>query len=128
VSVRTYVHKVFFSDFDLIWCVGRPPPAIRTNMTSTRSKVKVKVKELVKLQKLHFSRSISSAIFAWSSKLMVGGDSMGPGLQRQIFEFPSRKAITRVQTSRNVNIYSQLLISTIANKMLIPLAIHGTGI
>jgi len=33
------------------------------------------------LRKVHFSRSISSAVFAWSSKLMVGGDSMGPGLQ-----------------------------------------------
>jgi len=31
----------------------------------------------MKLRKLHFSRSISS-IFAWSSKLMVDGDSMGP--------------------------------------------------
>jgi len=39
------------------------------------------VTELPKLRKLHFSRSISSAVFAWSSKLMVGGDSMGSGLQ-----------------------------------------------
>jgi len=30
---------------------------------------------------VHFSRSISSAVFAWSSKVMVGGDSTGPGLQ-----------------------------------------------
>jgi len=30
---------------------------------------------------VHFSRSISSGISAWSSKLMVGGHSMGPGLQ-----------------------------------------------
>jgi len=35
---------------------------------------KVKVTELTKLRYLHFSRSISSAVFAWSSKLMVGGD------------------------------------------------------
>jgi len=69
------VHKKFFSDFHLIWCVGRPRPDMRTSVTSTRSKVKVKVKvkvtELPKLRKLHF--------LAWSS--LVGGDSMGPGLQ-----------------------------------------------
>jgi len=47
-------------------------------MTLTRSKVKVT--ELVKLWKLHFSKSISSAIFTWSSKLMVDHDSMGPSL------------------------------------------------
>ena len=32
-------------------------------------------------QKLHFSRSISSAILAWTSKMMVTHDSMGPILQ-----------------------------------------------
>jgi len=71
----------FFSDFHLIWCVGRRRPDVRTSMTSTRSKVKVNVTELPKLRKVHFSRSIYSAGFAWSSKLMVGGHSMGPGLQ-----------------------------------------------
>ena len=78
VSVRT---STSFSDFHLIWCVGRPRPDVRTSVTSTRSKVKVKVTELPKLRKVHFSRSISSAILAWSSKLMVDGHSMGPGLQ-----------------------------------------------
>jgi len=71
-SIRTST-KSFFSDFDLIWCVGRPLPDMHTIVTSTRSKEKVKVTELVKL---HFSRSISSAVFARSSKLMVAGDSM----------------------------------------------------
>ena len=52
---------------------------MRTSVTSTRSKVKVT--ELPNLQKVHFSRSVSSAISAWSSKLMVGGYSMGHGLQ-----------------------------------------------
>jgi len=52
-----------------------------TSMTSTRSKVKVKVMQLLKFQKWHFPRSISSAILAWSSKLMVDFDSMGPKLQ-----------------------------------------------
>ena len=80
MSVRTSTRK-FFSDFHLIWCVGRPRPHMRTSVTSTRSKVKVKVTELPKLRKVHFSRSISSAGFAWSSKLMVSGHSMIPGLQ-----------------------------------------------
>jgi len=78
-SVRTSTKS--FSDFDLIWFVGRPQPGMHTSMTSTRSKVKVKVTELPNLRKVHFSTSISSVILAWSSKLMVGGDSMGPGLQ-----------------------------------------------
>jgi len=85
VSVRTSTKS--FSDFHLIWCVGRHWPHIRTSVTSTRSKVKVKVTELSKLRKVHFSRSISSAVFAWSSKLMVGGHSMGPGLQLVIARF-----------------------------------------
>jgi len=77
VSVRMSVHPLrpsiltstkSFPDFDLIRCVGRPRPDVRASMTSTRSKVKVM--ELVKLRKLRFSRYIS-AIFAWSSKLMV---------------------------------------------------------
>jgi len=83
-SVRPYVRpftKSSFSDFDRIWCVGRPRPDMRTSVTSTRSKVKVKVTELPKLRKFHFSRYISSAALAWSSKLMVDSDSMGPGLQ-----------------------------------------------
>jgi len=50
-------------------------------MTSTQSKVKVKVTELVKLRKLHFCRFISSAVFAWSSKLIADSDSMGPDVQ-----------------------------------------------
>ena len=83
MSVHTSTKS--FSNFDLIWCVGRPRPHMRTSVTSTRSKVKVA--ELPKLQKVHFSRSIFSAIFAWSSKLMVGGDSMGPDLQLIIARF-----------------------------------------
>ena len=76
-------------DFYLIWCVGRSRPDMRISVTSTRSKVKTKVTELTKLQKLHFSRSISCAVLAcWSL----------------IFEFPSRRTITRVQTSLNVDI------------------------
>jgi len=54
---------------------------MHTSVTSTRSNVKVKVTDLPNLRKVHFSRSMSSAGFACSSKLMVGGHSMGPGLQ-----------------------------------------------
>jgi len=78
-SVRTSTKSL--SDFHLIWCVGRPGPHMCTSVTSNRSKAKVKVTELPKLRKVHYSRSISSAISEWSSKLMVGGHSMGPGLQ-----------------------------------------------
>ena len=78
-SVRTSTKR--FSHFHLIWCVGRPRPDGRNSLTSTRSKVQVKVTELPKLPKVHFSRSISSAVFAWSSKVMIGDDSTGPGLQ-----------------------------------------------
>jgi len=78
-SVRTFTKS--FSNFHVIWCVGRPWPHMHTSVTSTRSKVKVKVTELPKLRKVHFSRYISSAVFAWSSKVMVDGHSTGPGLQ-----------------------------------------------
>ena len=82
-SVRTSIHTSTksFSDFHLISCVGRPWPHMHTSVTSTQSKVKVKVTELPKLRKVHFSRLISSTVFAWSSKVMVGGDSTWPGLQ-----------------------------------------------
>ena len=55
------------------------PPIVHVDMTLTQSKVKVT--GLLNFRKFHFSRSISSAILVWSSKLMVGSDSMGPGLQ-----------------------------------------------
>jgi len=52
---------------------------MRTSVTSTQSKVKVT--DLSKLRKLHFSMSISSAVLMYSSKLMADGHRMGPGLQ-----------------------------------------------
>jgi len=78
-SVRTSTKS--FSDFHAIWCVCRPRPHMRTNVTSTRSKVKIKVTDLLKLWKVHFSRSISSAILAWSSKVMIDCHSIGPWLE-----------------------------------------------
>ena len=108
-SVRPYVRMSTksYSDFHLIWCVGRPRPLMRTSVTSTRSKVKVKVTELPKLRKVHFSRSISSAILAWSSKLTVDVDSIGPGLQpveARFSNFFLGITITTVHTSQNVDI------------------------
>jgi len=74
-AVRPSVRpQSFFSDFHLIWCVGRPRPDMHTSMTSTQCKVT----ELLKFRILHFSRSISSAILACSSKLMADFDDMGP--------------------------------------------------
>jgi len=55
-------------------------PIVHADMTLIWSKVKVKVTGLLKFRKLHFSRSISSAVLAWSSKMMVDSDGMGPGL------------------------------------------------
>jgi len=66
------------SDFYLIWCVGRSRSDVCTSVTSTWSKVKVT--QLQKFRKLHFSKSISSTILVWSSKLMVDYDNMGPSL------------------------------------------------
>jgi len=54
---------------------------ICTPVTSTRSKVKIKVTKLLKFQKLLFFRSISSAILVCSWKLMVDDGSMGFSLQ-----------------------------------------------
>ena len=87
--VSPCVHTYFcpstkvFPNFDIIWCVGRTRPDTRIHVTLTRSKVKVKVDELLKFRKMHFSRSISSAILArtGSSKLMVDHDTMEPSLQ-----------------------------------------------
>ena len=106
MSVRTSVRASTksFSDFHLIWCVGRPRPHMRTSVTSTRSKVKAKVTVLPKLRKVHFSRSISSAISAWSSKLMVGGHSMEPVGARFLGSRLELRCITRVQTLSYVHI------------------------
>ena len=51
------------------------------NMTLTQSKVKVTgLLKFRKLTKIALFRSISSAILAWSSELMVDYDSMGASL------------------------------------------------
>jgi len=62
-------------------------PHMCTVVTSTRFKVKIKVNELLKFKKLHLSKSISSIIMAWSSKVMVYYDNMAPILQLVIVRF-----------------------------------------
>ena len=78
VSVRPSVHKKFFP-ISLQFGVRVDLDRMCTSVTSTQ--FKVKVMGLLKFLKLQFSRSISSAILAWSSKVMVDHDSMGPSLQ-----------------------------------------------
>ena len=76
----------------MVGFAGSPICIVHVDLTLTGSKVKIKVIELLKFQRLYFSRSVSSAILAWSSKLMVDYDIMGPSLQRvraPIFKFPS---------------------------------------
>ena len=55
----------------LIW--PWPPPRSRSRSRSVWTSENCPL--------LHISRSISSATFAYSSKVMLGGDSMGPRLQ-----------------------------------------------
>jgi len=57
-----------------------------------------------KFQKFHFSRSISSAILAWSSKLMVDHDSSLQLIGARFSNFIFKKAIMWVQTWLNVDI------------------------
>jgi len=78
MSVRPSVRPQSFSDFNRIWCVGRPPLDMRPDPWTWSN---VKVTELLKFQKLHYCKSISSAILVGSLKLMVGNHSMGPILQ-----------------------------------------------
>jgi len=62
---------------------GSPARIVHVGTTLTRSKVKAKVMGLLafrKLPKMALSISIYSAILAWSSKLIVVGDSMAPNI------------------------------------------------
>jgi len=68
----------------MVGLAGSPTCTVYVDVTLTRSKVKVKVMDHLNFRQLPMtalSTSISSATFAWSSKLMVDVDSMGPGLQ-----------------------------------------------
>jgi len=59
---------------------------------------------------LHISRSISSATFAYSSKVMLGGDSMGPRLQpvgARFLHFLLRK-LSREFKLRRMSIFHEI--------------------
>ena len=58
---------------------GSPILTAHTDVTLTWSKVNVT--DFLNFWKLHFSASISSAILAWRSQLVVDYDSMGSSLQ-----------------------------------------------
>ena len=84
--------------------VGSPTCIVHADVTLTQSKVKVM--GLLNFWKLHFSRSISSAILVWSWKLMVVLHSMGPSLQlvgAWVLNFLLKK-LSRVQTLLNFDI------------------------
>jgi len=89
-----------FSDFDLIWCVGRPRPDMRTSMTSTQCKVKVTSKNCTFL-------GLSSLPFWCGAQnwwlVMIAWDLVYI-LWSPIFKFPSKTALIWAQTSRNVDI------------------------
>jgi len=79
-------------------------------MTLTRSKVKVKVTEHLNFRQLHISRSISSATFACTSKLMVDSDTMAPGLQlvgARFSNFLPRK-LSREFKFRRISIFHEI--------------------
>jgi len=79
---------------------------MRSSVTSTRSKVKVKDTELPKLQNCTFL-GLSPLPFcpgAQHSWLVVIVWTWSTAFRSLIFEFSSRKGIMRVQTSRNVDI------------------------
>ena len=68
-GLSTHMHVCPQSFFFRFWpnlVCGRSRLVVHISMTSARSKVT----ELLKFRKLHFSRSISSAILTWSSKLI----------------------------------------------------------
>jgi len=67
-----------------LWSLDRaccsPICIAHADMTLIWSKVKVKITDFLDFRILQFSMSISSAILAWSSKLMADNDSIGPSL------------------------------------------------
>jgi len=63
------------------------------------------IRWMLSVIKLHLPTSDSSAILAWSSKLMVDCDSMGlTAFRSQISEFFPQLAVTWLRNSRNVAI------------------------
>jgi len=59
---------------------GSPTPIVHVDMTLTLSKVKVKVTDLLKFRKVHFSTATSFTFLAWRSQLTGDYSGMGPSL------------------------------------------------
>ena len=76
----------------MVWHAGSPTGIVHADLTLTRSMVKVKIKvtELLKFRKLHFCRSISSAILAW--QVMTDPNSMGDSMSEPDFQIPFQES------------------------------------
>ena len=88
------------------WNLDKDKSARRVASPSRRTCCK-QIRWMLSVIKLHLPTSISSAILAWSSKLMVDYDSMGPtAFRSQISEFFLQLVVTwlRLRSSRNVEI------------------------
>jgi len=89
---------------------GSPTCTVYVDVTLTRSKVKVKVTDHLNFRQLainvhfhvyllrHFCMELKTDGWYWQY------GTWSTASRRPIFEFPCRKGITRVQTSRNVHI------------------------
>jgi len=98
----------FFFDFDLIWCMGRPRPDMRTSVRAfDQIQVKTKSRSLWISENRTFL-DLSPPPFShgaqnwWLTVIVL--DLTYTACLSPIFEFPSRKSLTWVQTSWNVDI------------------------
>jgi len=105
-SVRSSVHTSTksSSDFDVIWCVGRPWPDMRTTVTSTR--LKVKVQGFWSTENCTFSGVFPPLFWRGAQNwwLTVIAWDLVYSVSEPSFQFPSKKAITWLQTCKNVDI------------------------
>ena len=116
-AVCRYFATFMWQYFRSAWCYSHvlghassPTRTVYVDVTFTRSKVKVKVTYHLNFRQLpinahfqvyllhHFRVELKTDGWYWQY------GTWSTACQRPIFEFPSRKGITRVQTSRNVDI------------------------
>ena len=110
IQMATYFGRTGWCYSHTIGYAGSPTCAVYVNVTLTRSKVKVKVTDHLNFRQLpinvhfqvyllcHFRVEIKTDGWYWQY------GTWSTASRRPIFEFPSRKGITRVQASRNVDI------------------------
>jgi len=117
-----FAHRRYFTKFKWLyfhsaWCYSRvveqassPTCTVSVDLTLTRSKVKVKVTDHLNFRQLPINAHFQVYLLCYFCvDLKTNGwhwqyGTWSADCRRPIFEFPSRKGITRVQTSRNVNI------------------------